>query len=194
MNPLNRFASFSPIQIMMGSLFLAGVYYITFYDAGFNLENQISNAQAQFSELETKSKSLDRDLAEIAMLKATQERDAERLKVLLDYIPEKLNSVGLMQIVSTEAKAVGVNINKISAENTISGGEFYEEIPVLIDVSGSFVQFLRLLSGMTRLEQIFSFSNLKISRTGDGSDRASLTMTTLLKGYKYKGEAKGPKK
>jgi len=194
MNYVNKFILLSAGQVALLSLLLAGIYYVVLYDSGDKLNAQISASQQKTEELRSKSKVLDRDLDQIEKLKATQERDAERLKVLLDYIPEKLNSIALMQIVSNESKAIGVNINSLSADKAKSGGEFYEEIPIKINVSGSFVQILRLLAGMTRLEQIFSFANLELKRTGTATDPNGLTMSTVLTGYRYKGESKGPKK
>lgn len=185
MNALMKLAEYPPGRMVIFSLVLCGLYYLVGYDGGATQRAAIESYSAQLTELQQKALKIDKEIEEIRALKAAQEKDAERLNVLLGFIPEKLSNFEMMRTLSNEAKAVGANINSIRDSGPASGkpGEFYEEIGVDINLEGSFAQLLLFLSNLTRLNQIVTLNTLEIK--GAGAVDAPLNMTAQIRGYRY---------
>lgn len=185
MNGLNKLAEFPPGRVVVFSLVICGLYYLVGYDSGAAHLANVESYKAQLAEIQQKSEKVDKEIDEIRALKAAQEKDSERLNILLGFIPEKLSNFEMMRTLSNEAKAVGVNINSIrdSGASSAKSGEFYEEIGVDVNLEGSFSQLLLFLSNLTRLNQIVTVNTLDL-RGLSGADGA-LSMNAQVRGYRY---------
>ena len=190
MNPLQTFSEWPTNRAFVVSLVLVGIYYVTGYNSGKALVESTSAARQKITQLGVEMKQVDKDLAELAALKAAQDKDSEKLNYLMSYIPEKFSKVDLMRTVSNEAKAVGTNILRISDNKSqaSSGGQFYDEIAVEIELTGSFSQLLLFLSNLTRLDRIVSLDGLTMKSVGGDA----LSLVTSVKGYRYRVAAVVP--
>lgn len=199
MNGLNKLADLPMSRIVLISIFLCVVYYFIGYDDGTAFKAQAEASRASLSEVQARMEKVERELQEINALKAAQDKDAERLNVLLGFIPEKLSSFELMKTLSNEAKAVGVNINQL--RDTGSAGlqpapqgqvpNIYERLGVDLELDGSFAQLLLFLSNLTRLNQIVTLETLELRLMGGAE--SSLQMSAQIFGYRYLTKKEGAK-
>jgi type IV pilus assembly protein PilO len=188
-NALAKLGTMSLGKVLMLSLVVSGLYYMIAYDAGDTWRAVIAQTIQTKADLEEKTRKIDKDLEEVNNLREAQEKDAERLNILLGYIPEKLSNFELMKTLSNEAKAVGVNINQIRDKGgQATTTEFYEEIGVDIDLEGSFSQLVLFLSNLTRLNQILTLESLSL-RAAQGD--SSLLMSAQVNGYRYVSKRPG---
>ena len=104
MNPLQTFSEWPTNRAFVVSLVLVGIYYVTGYNSGKALVESTSAARQKITQLGVEMKQVDKDLAELAALKAAQDKDSEKLNYLMSYIPEKFSKVDLMRTVSNEAR------------------------------------------------------------------------------------------
>ncbi len=181
-------------RVIILSLVICGLYYLVEYKAGSQFQSSIDSAAATLQSLEAEDQKIETEIQEIRALKAAQEKDAEQLNLLLAFIPERFSNFELMRTLSTEAKAVGVNIDSLKDVGVLQNksGEFYEEIGVDIDLEGSFAQLLLFLSNLTKMKQIVTLETLSLRMSGGGSE-SSLSMSAQVRGYRYitaKDEAK----
>lgn len=195
MNILLRLADLSIGRCLLGSAIIGALYYSVGYDSGTKFKTEMAASRVQMAKVEEELAKLERQIKEILVLKAAQDRDAERLNALMAFIPEKLTKTDMMRTLSNEAKAVGVNINQIRDSGMVrSRGqkvgadptEFYEEIGVDIDLVGGFPQLVLFLANLTRLNQILSVASLELSG-GGGVGKDDLAMTAKILGYRYLG-------
>ncbi len=181
-------------RVLILAAVVSGLYYLLIFDNGSKWKAQTATALQRKSEIETETVTVDKEIQEINNLKAAQERDAEKLNTLFAYIPEKLTKVEIMRTISTEAKAVGANINSIRDSAGGSSGqnqksEFYEEMAVEVDLAGTFPQLLLFLSNLTRINQIMSVENLTLNVVqGATSENMALSMAAMIKAYRYIGK------
>src|SRR5262249_6846729 len=83
-----------------------------------------------------------------------------------------------------EAKSVGVSINQIR-DNSSTGkkSEFYEEVGVDVDLSGTFAQLMLFMANLTRLNQILSIESLELKESS--AETEGLQMSASVLGYGY---------
>lgn len=168
------------------SFILMGVYYLIAFDDGGKLRAQLDQATSRNNEVQSEIDKTDKELKEIAELKLAQEKDVNRLNLLLGFIPERLTKIELMRMLSNESKAVGANILGITDSGiSMDKSEFYDEIAVEVTLSGSFSQLMLFISNLTRLKQIVTLSELAFTVTGISDTGVILNMTTKVRGYKY---------
>lgn len=191
MNILMRLADLTIGRCILVSAIIGSLYYAVGYDSGSKFKLEMSNSRVQLAKVEEELAKVERQIKEILVLKAAQDRDAERLNALMSFIPEKLTKTDLMRTLSNEAKAVGVNINQISdsgsgrgKKSTADPTEFYEEIGVNIDLVGGFPQLVLFLANLTRLNQILSVNSLELAGSAGKED---LAMNAKIIGYRYLG-------
>ena len=185
MNALAKFGEMPLSRVLIVAIVLAGLYYLVGYDTGESFKNSIGGATQAKEDLGKEMVKIDRELDEINQLKAAQERDSERLNVLLGYIPERLTKTELMRTLGNEAKSVGVSINGIR-DNSGAGkkSEFYEEVGVDVDLAGNFSQLMLFIANLTKLNQILSIDTLELRAMG-GADGDTLSMSSAIRGYRY---------
>jgi Tfp pilus assembly protein PilO len=195
MNALAKLGTLGMGRVIMISLVICGLYYLVAYDSGDTWRASISQSVQTKDEISKTIARLDGELQEIETLKRAQEQDAEKLKLLLGYIPEKLSNFELMRTLSNEAKAVGVSINQIRDKGGTQAkeNEFYEEIGVDIDLEGTFPQLVLFLSNLTKLNLILTLETLDLKTTGAGGEGA-LEMAAQVNGYRYVAKKDGAPK
>lgn len=190
MNALAKFGDMPVGRVLVAAIMLAGLYYLIVYDNGDKFRSAItSNLQAK-DDLGKEMLKVDEELEGINQLKAAQQRDSERLNVLLGYIPERLTKTEMMRTLGNEAKSVGVNINQIRDNSGQSRkSEFYEEVGVDVDLAGNFAQLMLFMSNLTKLSQILTIETLEMRNMG--SDGDILSMSAAIRGYRYMPKAAG---
>ncbi|MGE0762499.1 MAG: type 4a pilus biogenesis protein PilO [Bdellovibrionales bacterium] len=185
MSALAKFGDMPLSRVLIIAIVLAGLYYLVGYDTGETFKNATVAALQAKDDLGKEMVKIDRELDEINQLKAAQERDSERLNVLLGYIPERLTKTELMRTLGNEAKSVGVSINQIRDNSGVGKkSEFYEEVGVDVDLAGNFSQLMLFMANLTKLNQILSVETLELRSQGTG-DADSLTMSSSIRGYRY---------
>jgi len=179
-------------------LVLTGIYYFSFYDTGAVLNNQISATKVEY----------DKSVQEIERIKKAVE-DAERYKKtvavlgtemerILLAVPEKLTSIEFMQIVSTEAKKSGVAIINLSSQKGAvarkakdsTEPDFYERVPVDVELSGKYQQLMIFLAALTHVDKIVTVGKIQMSlgsTAGKSSDANSpdVSLKATLSAYRY---------
>lgn len=179
-------------RAMFIGLFLATFYYFTGYNDGTVLQAQITANEAKMVELQKNIKEEEIKIERINQYKKTTEALGESFNKFLSYIPEKLRNTDLMKTVSTEAKAAGANIIRVSELGGGTRSEFYEEVRVSVELVGTFQQMMLFMSYLTKVDQIITLSKLAIrNNAGDQIDMESptLSISADLRGYRYLSEA-----
>jgi type IV pilus assembly protein PilO len=102
-------------------------------------------------------------VAKLDILKEENERLINRINELKEQLPEEKEISSLLKQVSDLGIAAGLNIKswKPGAKTTHSSGIVYE-IPVSVDVDGTYHNLGYFLSSLTRLNRIVNISNMKL--------------------------------
>jgi len=106
---------------------------------------------------------------------------------LLRQLPETTEVESLLVDVSQTGLAAGLEIKKFKPSEEEKKG-FYAELPISLQVTGSFHQLATFISGIAALPRIVTISDMKLepfSKDGKDADDGKLNMTATAKTYRY---------
>jgi type IV pilus assembly protein PilO len=157
------------------------------------------DTQNQLIELETHQEK-EFELKEEFKLKARQAAKLELYKeqlaemnatfgALLRQLPEKTDVESLLVDVSQTGLASGLEVNKFQPSDEEKKG-FYAELPIKLEVIGSFHQMATFISGIAALPRIVTISDMKLvpvkkDSKDDVSTDGRLQMSATAKTYRY---------
>ena len=104
---------------------------------------------------------------------------------LLRQLPETTEVESLLVDVSQTGLASGLEIKKFKPSAEEKKG-FYAELPIALEVSGSYHQLATFISGIAALPRIVTISDMKLEPFDqEEEDSAKLKMSATAKTYRY---------
>lgn len=147
-----------------------------------NLNNQINTCIEDFKENYKQSVNLDLYNAQMVEIQ-------KKLKYVLKKLPSKDELPILLEDITQQAIAAGLNFELIKPEEPIDKG-FYFEQPISIILTGKYHQFGKFSAGISGLSRIvtlhdFSINNKINNRASKPTSATTLTISTTAKTYWY---------
>lgn len=174
-----------PIKLsVLGLLFAAIIAFVWYIDTSDQL---VQLGQHESKEIKLKDEfKLKADRA--AKLDLYKEQLAEMrvsFGALLRQLPEKTDVESLLVDVSQTGLGSGLEIKKFQPNAEEKKG-FYAELPINLEVSGSFHQLASFISGIAALPRIVTISDLKLAPLKEESaSQQKLSMSAIAKTYRY---------
>ena len=192
MNPLDQFLIMPTSKLMLIGFSVAAMYWVIMYDGGDGLVKQTQSLRSKIANTETQLRQKEMSLKRSRDFKETLRIKDEQFQAFSSYIPENLSVADMMRVISSEAKAAGVNIIGISASEApkVSKNELTESLAIRISLSGAFPQQILFLSFLSRLESIFTVSDMSFTaeqNKGD-NDNVAVKFDAVIVGYRYLGD------
>ncbi len=106
---------------------------------------------------------------------------------LLRQLPETTEVESLLVDVSQTGLAAGLEVKKFKPSAEEKKG-FYAELPISLEVSGSYHQLATFISGIAALPRIVTISDMKLEpfdKKEDVSTSGKLNMSATAKTYRY---------
>ncbi|WP_409524634.1 type 4a pilus biogenesis protein PilO [Nitrincola sp. MINF-07-Sa-05] len=164
--------------IVIAAMCGAGYYFII-SDKQDGLEREI----AREPELREQVRSKSFQVANLVPLRKQMEDVEERFSELLKQLPTEREVPGLLEELSDIGRGAGLQIEVIALQAERKA-EFYVELPINIQVTGTFHQMGEFVSGVSAIERIVTLHDYSI-RSGSGNN---LAMTINAKTYRYDQE------
>ncbi|WP_151705062.1 type 4a pilus biogenesis protein PilO [Nitrincola alkalilacustris] len=164
--------------IVIAAMCGAGYYFII-ADKQSGLEREI----AREPELREQVRSKSFQVANLVPLRKQMEDVEERFSELLKQLPTEREVPGLLEELSDIGRGAGLQIEVIALQAERKA-EFYVELPINIQVTGTFHQMGEFVSGVSAIERIVTLHDYSI-RSGSGNN---LAMTINAKTYRYDQE------
>jgi type IV pilus assembly protein PilO len=173
--------------ILFGALVFGGYWFL------------IKDQYAQYDRIAAEEKTLKEQYEsrayKVANLEAFREQMQEMQKTfgtLLKQLPAKTEVPGLLEDITNTALGSGLEIKSIQLKPEVSK-EFYVELPMEIEVSGTYHDIASFVSGVASLPRIVTLHDLVISfqakNTADAVGSEKLKMNVSAKTYRYSGDA-----
>jgi type IV pilus assembly protein PilO len=109
---------------------------------------------------------------------------------LVSQLPSDTEVPGLLEDITNKGVESGLEIKSIKLEKEQTK-EFYVELPISIEVTGSYHDFGTFVSGIANLPRIVTLHNFKIAPVAKDKDGEAssgvLSMSISAKTYRYKG-------
>lgn len=104
---------------------------------------------------------------------------------LVSQLPSDTEVPGLLEDISSKGELNGLTIESIDLLDEVRE-EFYVELPIAIEATGSYHDLGAFISGMAGLPRIVTLHDFDIEMSGD--DSSNLSMEITAKTYRYRDE------
>jgi type IV pilus assembly protein PilO len=178
----------APISVKLSILLLIFMTVIgtgLFYDTNDQLV-QLEQHEKKEIKLKSEFKIKANKAAKLEIFKQQLDKMQVSFGALLRQLPEKTEVESLLVDVSQTGLASGLEIKKFKPD-TEKKKIFYAELPIILEVSGSFHQLASFISGIAALPRIVTIHDLKLSPITNENNRShnKLSMSAIAKTYRY---------
>ena len=172
-----------PVKLFIWSVLLMAVLAAGYY---YHIEDlQIQLAKVEKEEVELK-KDFEKKAFQAANLEAYRQQMVEMEEsfgALVSQLPSDTEVPGLLEDITNKGLLNGLEIASIDLQKE-TAREFYVELPIAINASGSYHDLGAFISGMAGLPRIVTLHDFTIS--AQGKDANHLRMNIVAKTYRYK--------
>lgn len=171
--------------IVAGALFVllvvAGYYYhiANLADRLTSLENKELELRREFERKSFEAQNLDAYKVQLQEMR-------DSFGALVSQLPSDTEVPGLLEDISAKGQLNGLSIESIDLLDEVLQ-EFYVELPIAIEASGSYHDLGAFISGMAGLPRIVTLHDFDIAMSND--DSANLSMEITAKTYRYRDES-----
>lgn len=172
-----------PVKLFIWIALLIAVLTAGYY---YHIEElQIQLAKVEKQEVELK-KDFEKKAFQAANLEAYRQQMVEMEEsfgALVSQLPSDTEVPGLLEDITNKGLLNGLEIASIDLQKE-TAREFYVELPIAINASGSYHDLGAFISGMAGLPRIVTLHDFTIS--AKGNDANHLRMSIIAKTYRYK--------
>ncbi|MGD8175928.1 type 4a pilus biogenesis protein PilO [Marinimicrobium sp. ARAG 43.8] len=165
---------------LLATVILVGWYFYKIKDLNHQLDRVVAEESSLRQNFETKS-------FQAANLQEYRDQMTEMEKsfgALLARLPSDTEVPGLLEDIDARASESGLDINSIRLESE-QQSEYYVELPISIDVDGSYHDMGTFVSGVAGMPRIVTLHDFTIARKANGG---TLGMQIVAKTYRYKSQ------
>jgi type IV pilus assembly protein PilO len=182
MDKIGKLSKLYRLLISLGIIFLfAGPIVYFLYIPKWEKEKELN---AKYEELEHK---LDRFKAKARKLRALRKqfKDAENeFKIVMKALPEKKEIPNLLENISSSGQHSGLEFTLFEPKPE-NNKDFYAEIPVSINVSGSYHNVAMFFDKVSRLPRIVNIDNISITTQKNTKKGLSLATSCTAVTYRF---------
>ncbi len=179
----------APTAIKMGvfiTLFVAIIGAGIYFDTREQLQ-VLERKERKETELKDEFKVKADQAAKLELYKEQLAEMEASFGALLRQLPETTEVESLLVDVSQTGLAAGLEIKKFKPSDEEKKG-FYAELPIALEVSGSFHQLATFISGIAALPRIVTISEMRLepfSKDNEDQTDGKLKMAATAKTYRY---------
>ena len=169
---------------VFGFLFVAIIAAGIYFDTTEQLR-VLERHESKESELKAEFRIKANQAAKLELYKEQLAEMEASFGALLRQLPETTEVESLLVDVSQTGLAAGLEIKKFRPSGEEKKG-FYAELPIALEVTGSFHQLATFISGIAALPRIVTISEMKLEPFNAEDPKAGkLSMAATAKTYRY---------
>ncbi|MFP4596924.1 MAG: type 4a pilus biogenesis protein PilO [Persicimonas sp.] len=134
------------------------------------VQEKIESNKTQLSELEQEQKRLERLKENQARMRAKIAELQQELLIAREKLPATAEIPSLLQRIHNQAKTAGLEIENFQRQESREQ-EYYIEIPVTMELVGSFDELANFFYYVGRMTRIVNVKNLSMKRKKDGLNK-----------------------
>jgi len=169
------------VWLLVFALILAGGYYLLVKDMEATLQREEQQEVTLKQQFERKA----HEAANLEDYRQQVKEIEEKFGALLRQLPSDTEVPGLLDDISDTGVANGLKFARIELNKEIQR-EFYVELPIEINVEGTYHDFGAFVSGVAALPRIVTLHEFTIGGSRGQRDGGGLKMDILAKTYRYR--------
>lgn len=163
------------------------VLVLGYYFVISDVQNALKGAQQREQTLKQTYEKKAEQAANLDAYRQQMKEIEKNFAVLLGQLPEDTEVPGLLDDISNIGVKNGLRFQTIKLLPE-KQKEFYVELPIDIEVTGSYHDFGAFVSGVSSLPRIVTLHDFDITRHDKKGGGGSLDMKIMAKTYRYKGQ------
>lgn len=173
-----------PSKILVCVVIIAAVLAGTYYFKVSDIENSLLRVKAEEQTLRKTFETKSAQAANLDAYRAQMEEMQRSFESLLARLPTDTQVPGLLEDIDARSVESGSSIQSIELGAQRSA-EYYTELPIKINVTGSYHDFGNFVSGVAGMPRIVTLHDFSIGNAKEGGD---LVMQIDAKTYHYQPE------
>ncbi|MDE3268800.1 MAG: type 4a pilus biogenesis protein PilO [Pseudomonadota bacterium] len=163
-------------------MLLIGLIYpgYLFYERGLSLQQELQDAQRQKTVVENQYEVAKKKSSELPLLEEKFSKQQGLLRKAQEKLPNKFYMDDVLHSIASLAKESGATIKSfVPMQEVLKAGEFsYAELPISLNMSGTFNQIAGFFDKIVNLEKVVHMRDISISATrAQESGNAMLSVT-----------------
>jgi Tfp pilus assembly protein PilO len=185
MNPyLAKLAGLKLNQALLFGGILSGLFYMSMYDDGSQLDARIQSTQVTLDQEVVKGKESDRALARVTELKNNYSILSDQFKLASSQIPTEMQMSEIIRTVDVMSKASNVVVKAKEPRNTLKE-DILEVYPLKVQAEGGYSDLTKFFYSISTIERIFRIKSFSISAPTDEKKKKTLTLDAEFNSYRY---------
>ncbi|MBC7741168.1 MAG: type 4a pilus biogenesis protein PilO [Bdellovibrionaceae bacterium] len=191
MKLVKALATLSISRLAIAAVFLTVAYYFLYFDAGANIEQQITSMQGQITAEKARRADIEKTMKKEEEMRGNILQLARNLEVLKSKIPNEFKDTELSTLVNRASVGANVKITLLSrlavapvAKKPGTGSELIDEIAFDIAVSGTFSQLIHFVELLSKEEKVLKVRNFTIEKNSDKPDDSLIKFRGEVVGFK----------
>jgi len=164
---------------LFAAIIAAGIYFLT-----LDQLKVLERHEKKEVELKDEFKIKADQAAKLELYKEQLAEMEASFGALLRQLPETTEVESLLVDVSQTGLAAGLEVKKFKPSAEQKKG-FYAELPISLEISGSYHQLATFISGIAALPRIVTISDMKLEPLEKGDLGGKLKMAATAKTYRY---------
>lgn len=163
---------------------IAAFFFLNFGMGTEALLSQVESVKLQLEANDVKLKETLEIVKNKEKFQESMEKFTQTFRMALEYLPKELQVQDLLQKVTREARVTEIELTNFFPKEA-KKGQFFDELPMVVDLSGSFPQLLKFLIRMAQIQRIVNVRTVEVKdpKVQDGIPKMKFTVTLI--GYKY---------
>lgn len=178
------------ISIMVGSIALiGGGYWMMFYSSTIN---DIATVTTEVDKMKSEIAEKQVIAANLPQFESEVERLDDELSKALSELPDKKEVDELLDKISDKARDAGLDVRlfKPQAEQK---KDFYAEVPVEIEVGGTYHQVATFFDEVGHLERIVNIDQFSLEKPEETEGRIQVNASVVATSFRFLDESERPK-
>lgn len=155
--------------------------------------SEIKQVEKEIETTEEKLESAKEKAAELDSLKEEWTSKAAQFEEVMDALPDKKEIPSLLEDISEAGKDSGLDFKEFTPKSEVTK-DFYAEIPVAINVIGSYDRMQSFFEKVANMSRVVNIKNIKMSTGKDGAETINTTCTAVTYRFLPDKENKQDKK
>jgi type IV pilus assembly protein PilO len=162
-------------------LFMAGVYWFTFFDAK---QKELAAANEKLGQLQNELAESRTLAADLPRFKAELDRLNAELTEALRQLPNDKELPGLLTDITTLGKNAGLEFKAFIPQEEVDKG-FYAEVPINIELIGGFHELATFFDELTRLDRIVNVTNFRVDEVNVQPNQIELRIGGVATTFRF---------
>jgi type IV pilus assembly protein PilO len=187
----DKFKQIPIVYIVIAAFVISGYSFWSSYSGKVKpLKETIKAKETEVKRLNIRLKSAEKVIQNVEGFKKEISRLQVELEEELRKLPNTAEIPELLLNISVIGKRLGIKFDLFEPQPEKQTGNFYVEVPIKIQITGSFVEVTTFFDRLSRLPRIITVSNIRMAK-GNQSTGGNPRTDAMLTTYRYVGSTAG---